>query len=199
MKRKIYKILKRFLLSLFLGILLVYASMRFWLSYRFDEVVKNINYEDYVEELKKSKPLPDRVFAAFSRVHLYNQHTSTDELILKTPLRIFNSEIKPADCPCVEVNYGLVFSFWDRLTVGLQLDQDVGPKKCLEYYINNFHFGYEKIGLREASLHYYQKSLEDLSEKELHTLCHMMKNPAYFNPFKSQDKEKENANRPEVK
>lgn len=181
---KIYRIFRFLLITSVCIIGITYGSIRFWLGYRFQDVVTDKDYPSLVEDLRASKDLPDEVYQAFDKVYGNNGRISTNALILKTPFQLLGSPSRRDNCPCFIVNYSFFFSsFWDRLTVGLQLDHDVGANKCLDYYLNNFHFNIEPTGIRNAALHYFGKSLESMNETELIKLCLMAKNPSLYNPF----------------
>ena len=73
------------------------------------------------------------------------------------------------------------------LSVGLSLDKDVSPKKCLDFYLSRFDFLYSTIGIQNASKFYYQKDLEQLSDDEMFELSVMTLNPAFYNKIRRPD------------
>lgn len=183
---KTYRIFRFLLITSVCIIGITYGAIRFWLGYRFQDVVTDKDYPSLVKSLRASKVLPDKVYQAFDNVHSYNGTISTNSLIHKIPLELLlvsRSKRNRDNCPCFKINYHFVVSFWDRLTVGLQLDHDVGSQKCLDYYLNNFYFNIEPIGIRNAALYYFGKSLESMNETELIKLCLMTKSPSLYNPI----------------
>jgi hypothetical protein len=177
------------ILILLLGIF-GFVSARIWLGYRFNSKISYLRYKEFFEDIRNAESMPKELYDAYSRVHPYDQNTSTNELLLKTALRLFNDKFTETNCPCVEVNHPFVTRFLDRLAVGIQLDKDAGTIKCLDYYLAHFDFLYGQIGIRNASKFYYKKPLESLEENELIELC-IMTISAYYNKEKNPDKLKE--------
>jgi hypothetical protein len=141
----------------------------------------DLDYDEYAYSIKSTENLPIRVFYAYSEIHNYDQNTTTNQFIFEIPFRMVSFKYQNARCACVDVNYEFVWNTFDRWTVGLQLDNDVGSEKCLEYRLNNFDFLYGQIGIRSASKFYFRKTIEQLSELELIKLCLMTKNPSLYN------------------
>ncbi len=103
-----------------------------------------------------------------------NKHIFTGFLNLQNPHR-------KNPCPCADASYRTVYGTFDQWTVGLALDKDVSPKKCLDFYLSKFDFLYNTRGIEEASTFYYQKDLEQLNDDEMLELAIMTLNPAVFN------------------
>lgn len=168
-----------FLIALILG----YIIMRIWLVSRFDTVVEDLNYKAFCKEIQSTPSLPPAVFEAFAMVNGYDERSTTNEFLVRAPFRLFNMNAPYSICPCVEVNYGFVDKTKDRWTVGLQLDEDVGPKKCLEYYLNDYYFDAGgRNGIRYASTELFGKSLEKLTERQMLVLCLLTKNSSLYDP-----------------
>ena len=182
MVKKSIRILWKFILfAIVLGII-SWISFYVWLSWRFESVVKNLDYHSFVTEIKKTPELPDKLFKFYYTVHNYDENTTTTTQLMKAPFCILNDKVN-LNCPCAEANYGFVLGTWDCLTVSLKLDSDVGPRKCLEYYLNNFDFCYGKVGIKNASEFYFKKPLDKLTQDEILKLCLMTKNPSMYNPI----------------
>ena len=73
---------------------------------------------------------------------------------------------------------------FDTWTVGLALERNVSPKKCLDFYLNNYNFLFSVKGVREASNFYYKKRIEQLTDDEILELSAMTLNPSYYNKYK---------------
>lgn len=166
------------------GLILLYFGVRIWLYSRFDSVVQDLNYSEYVDELKSTSRLPDKVFEAYEKIHYYDERTTTNQFLTGIPIELLkHRRNQTSRCSCVDVNYRFVYNTFDRWTVGLHLDNDVGSRKCLEYYLNNQDFLYNQIGIRNAAEFYFEKPLEALSEREMLELCLMARNPYMYNPI----------------
>lgn len=170
-----------FLVALILG----YITVRIWLVSRFDEVVEGRDYAAFMEKIESTPRLPDRVFEAYSKVLGYDERTSTNLFLARAPAGLLGNsyQYNMPRCACYDVNYDLVGNTFDRWTVGLKLDEDVGPRKCLEYYLNNSYFGFGgRNGIRYASTVIFGKDLEELSERELLSMCLLTKNSSLYDP-----------------
>lgn len=187
MKKKLFQRARNILLILLTLIIGTYLGVRIWLGYRFDKVVEDLNYSEFVENINNTADLPSNVHEAYYKVFNSGTNNSTNELIAKIPLKLIGFEVNNEECPCITVNYGFVVNFWDRLSVGLQLDKDVGSQKCLNAYLENFDFLYGQIGISNASKYYYNLPIEELSEIELLELCIMTKNPSFYNKRTNSD------------
>jgi len=164
-------------------LILIYFGLRIWLYNRFDSVVEDLDYQEYVDDIKATVPLLENVFEAYEKIHHYDERTSTNQFLTSIPIKLLQKPNKHYICPCVEVNYKFVRNTFDRWTVGLHLDRDVGSRKCLEYHLNNQDFLMNQIGIRNASEFYFGKVLEELSGREMLKLCLMTKNPHLYNPL----------------
>ncbi|NVK66311.1 MAG: transglycosylase domain-containing protein [Flavobacteriales bacterium] len=168
-------------------LILTYFSIRIWLIARFDDVVKDRPYTEFVQAINSTPPLPQQLFDAYARVYNFDERKTTNFFLVEIPWRSLSFRYQNTMCPCTRVNYPLVQNPWDRLTIGLALDRDVGSIKCMEYHLNTFDFLHSQIGVRNASSFYFGKELEDLSETEFLTLCIIMKNPSSYDPFRHPD------------
>lgn len=180
MYAKLFKRIRYVLIILLVLIVFLFISIRIWLGYRFDSEVDINDYKSFSREIKTTEKLPENVYIAFEKVYNYNQNSTCNGILLKTPVSLLFNVEKP-NCPCFEINYGFALSFIDRLTVGIQLDKDVGSQRCLDYYLNNFDFLNGQKGIKPASIFYYEKPLNKLSDVELIELCIMTKNPLRYN------------------
>ena len=91
-------------------------------------------------------------------------------------------------CSCLDANYGLlVWNSLERISLGIQLDNKIGSKKCLEYYLNNIDFTNHVIGVKNASRVFYNKELEKLSDIEMIELSMISRNPSFYNKKKRPD------------
>lgn len=181
------RLLLKFILyatELFLVLLiLLYFGVRIWLVTRFDSVVENQPYTEFVEAIKKTPPLPQKLFDAYERVYNLDERKTTNLLLAEMSWRVWDFKYHNTSCGCVQVSFPIFRKTFDQLTVGLALDQKVGPRKCLEYHLNRQDFLFNQIGVRNAAKFYFEKELDDLAETELLTLCIMMKNPSLYNPI----------------
>lgn len=183
MTNKTLKALGMLLELIVVLLILSYFGMRIWLYARFDSILINADYKEFVDNAMITPSVPKNILVAYSEIHNFDHNATTNLFLAKIPFEMFSQKSGiTADCPCVRTNYRLVNETWDRWTVGLHLDKNIGSLKCLEYHLNNFNFLYGLIGIRKASLYYFDKEVEDLTELESLKLCLMTKNPDLYNP-----------------
>jgi hypothetical protein len=164
-------------------LILLYFGIRIWLIARIDSVVENKPYPELVKAIKITPPLPQKLFDAYERVYNFNHRKTTNLLLTEMSWRIWDFKYHNTSCGCVQVSFPIFRKTSDKLTIGLALDHEVGPRKCLEYHLNRQDFLFNQIGVRNAAKFYFEKDLDDLAETELLTLCIMMKNPSLYNPI----------------
>jgi len=166
--------------------ILILFGLYLWLNQRIDNVVDKATYNSLVEEIKASENLPDRFYEIYGQVTEFDEMLTTNKFLF---YRLVLNKRKP--CPCVDASYGVTHNTVDNLTVGLALDKDVSPKKCLDFYLSKFDFLHHTIGIQNASNFYYQKDLEELSDDEMLELSVMTINPSIYNKIRNPEKLKE--------
>ncbi len=65
----------------------------------------------------------------------------------------------------------------------LQLERRFTKKQILEAYLNTIGMGHNRAGVKEASLYYFGKELDQLSLAECAMLAGITKNPSVFSPY----------------
>lgn len=155
--------------------------------YIYNYYKKNISQSqlgNIVSEIKKTNSVSDDFIKIYCKVNNYKKNKTTNEFILKFPIEVLQNKYTHR-CACFDANYGLiVWNTLDRISLGIQLDEKVGTKKCLDYYLNNIDFTDNKKGVFEASRHIYNKDLNDLTEIEMIELSMISENPFFYNKNK---------------
>lgn len=70
--------------------------------------------------------------------------------------------------------------------MALQLDNDLGKARVLEYYLNTICLGEGIIGVGDASHFYFGKKTEDINNSEAAVLASIVENPDLYNPITNQ-------------
>ena len=196
--KKIAKIISRVTLFITISIILILFGLYVWLNKRIDNVIDKETYNHLVEAIKASEDLPDRFYEIYGQVTAFDKKSTTNKYIFNGLLNMRNYHIKNP-CPCVDVSYEIACSAtidWrlfgiNKITIGLALDKDVSPKKCLDFYLGKFDFLYSAIGIQNASQFYYQKDLDQLSDDEMVELSVMTLNPSFYNKIRRPENLKE--------
>ena len=185
------KIISTSILATLTLIIVVLFGFYFWLNHRIDKVIDRKTYNYLVETIKTSKDLPNKFYNVYGQVTEYDEKSTTNKfLFYKTvALLSFDNLRKTKNpCPCIDANYGIESNTFDTWTVGLALDRDVSPKKCLDFYLSNFDFLFSVKGIQNASRFYYHKELDKLSDKEMLELSIMTINPTSFNKVRQPER-----------
>ena len=178
------KVVKRILKILLVVLTLFFLTLTgfyIWLNQRLDKVVNKETYQSLVEEIRTSQELPPQFYNIYGQVTGYKDNSTTNRFLFYNILRILMNKNGRPYCPCIDVNYGMVYKTLDTWTVGLALDRDVSPRKCLDFYLNNYDFSFPVKGVSDASNFYYKKRIEQLTDDEILELSVMTLNPSYYN------------------
>jgi len=91
-------------------------------------------------------------------------------------------------CPCLNVARSS-FIFSDSRILGNQyvlswkIEKEFTQMQCLNYYVSNYDFMSQKIGLEQAAVFYFQKKSDELNEEEMSILSLSLRNSALYNPI----------------
>ena len=69
--------------------------------------------------------------------------------------------------------------------LSLRIERTFSKKKILELYLNEIYLGNGAYGVGSAALHYFNKSLDELSHAECAYLAGLPKAPSTYNPLKN--------------
>jgi membrane carboxypeptidase/penicillin-binding protein PbpC len=83
---------------------------------------------------------------------------------------------------------GRVIQFLKPFVISLFLTKQSGAKKCYQYNMQNMDFGRNIRGVRQASLVYFNKSIEELNEEEILKLYIILDAPSRYNPITNSER-----------
>lgn len=72
--------------------------------------------------------------------------------------------------------------------IALKLERYFSKEEILRMYLNQFDFLYNAVGIKSAAYVYFGKEPADLTIEEAATLVGMVKNPAYYNPVRQNER-----------
>ena len=75
-----------------------------------------------------------------------------------------------------------------EIKLALELEKRFSKDEILEKYLNTIYFGNNCYGITSAALHYFNKSVEDLTIGESATLAGIIKAPSNYSPLADYDK-----------
>lgn len=189
--RTITKIVSSSILAILIIIIVSIFGFYFWLNQRLYKVIDKETYDYLVETIKTSPDLPEKFYSIYGQLTNYDEESTTKRFIFyKTAgLLSFDNfrEIKHP-CPCVNANYGIEYHTFDTWTVGLALDKDVTPKKCLDFYLSKLDFSFSVKGIQNASIFYFHKNMNELTDDEMLELSIMAINPYTFNKLRQPER-----------
>lgn len=70
--------------------------------------------------------------------------------------------------------------------LAIRLENNIGKKKILEYYLNTINLGQNTMGVETASRRYFNKSVSKLTVSEAAVLAGITQNPTEYNPITEQ-------------
>lgn len=78
--------------------------------------------------------------------------------------------------------------------IALKLERMFSKEEIIKMYLNQFDFLYNAVGIKSAAYVYFGKDAKDLSIEEAATLVGMVKNPAFYNPVRQNERTRERRN-----
>lgn len=78
--------------------------------------------------------------------------------------------------------------------IAVKLERYYSKDEILKMYLNQFDFLYNAVGIKSAAMVYFGKLPKDLTIEEAATLVGMVKNPAYYNPVRHNERTRQRRN-----
>lgn len=72
--------------------------------------------------------------------------------------------------------------------IAVKLERYYSKEEIIKMYLNQFDFLYNAVGIKSAAYVYFGKTPEQLTVEEAATLVGMVKNPAYYNPVRKNER-----------
>lgn len=130
---------------------------------------QNISQEEFDRnawQMIASPDLPQRFYLIYSKIRDFDQNTTIYEHLLN---QFIGSNFK--SCPCLEANYPWELATINRISLAMELERVVTPRKCLDYYFATKAF--DSYGIQWASKDFFQKEMAALSDREMVQLAIM--------------------------
>ncbi|WP_256379777.1 MULTISPECIES: transglycosylase domain-containing protein [unclassified Flavobacterium] len=70
----------------------------------------------------------------------------------------------------------------------LKIKKEFSHDECLKFVLVHYDFGFDNIGIKDASKFYFKKDLEKLNEKQIITLVVIFRNSGLYNPIQNKKK-----------
>ncbi|MFD0975366.1 transglycosylase domain-containing protein [Salinimicrobium gaetbulicola] len=139
---------------------------------------------DIVSFIKNSPPIPDNFVEVFEKVYPRSIDGNYWTYFVE---RTFSDSNRKCPCkmaalfiPNEKIDYSRGYYSTMPGMIALELEDYVSQKECLNYVYNNFQFGNDIIGVRSASENFFNKSLEELNQKEIVSILTMLENPVLY-------------------
>lgn len=78
--------------------------------------------------------------------------------------------------------------------IAIKLERFYSKDEIIKMYLNQFDFLYNAVGIKSAAWVYFGKTPGELSIEEAATLVGMLKNPAYYNPVRQNERTRQRRN-----
>ncbi|WP_405368908.1 transglycosylase domain-containing protein [Nonlabens sp. Asnod2-A12] len=136
-------------------------------------------------DIHKTKPLPDNILDTFNEMYKTKHVISyINESLFENRSGKYMSE-ETAQLIIVHYSSGQNRYGFPKLVLAHQLEQQFSDDQLLAFYASNFDFLNNNTGFYSASLHYFDKKLEDLNKREAATLILMLDNPRMYHPHRA--------------
>ncbi|QNK78194.1 transglycosylase domain-containing protein [Winogradskyella sp. PAMC22761] len=159
------------------------GTIYLFIQNKWEDKISKEQYNSVITEMKSTPKLPQQLYDNYEIVKGYNEYNTTLGIIANLPWSFASTS-----CACSDVSYGIVLSTYDKWSLGIKLDRDVTPKKCLDFYLNHLDFSNNIIGVQNASSFYFKKKLSNLTSDEYLKLIILTTNPSFYNPLVRPDK-----------
>ena len=132
--------------TLLLLYLLFLGGVYIWVVNKWQKKISHEQYKTVVSDIKSTDNLPQKFYEKYALVNGYDENSTTFGIIASLPWSFAANS-----CACSDVSYGIVFDTYDRWSLGMKLDNDGSPKKCLNFYMEHFDFLNGAIGIYKGS------------------------------------------------
>lgn len=78
--------------------------------------------------------------------------------------------------------------------IAIKLERFYSKEEILKMYLNQFDFLYNAVGIKSAAKVYFNKTAAELDTLEAATLIGMVKNPAFYNPVRQNERTRKRRN-----
>lgn len=185
--KKFYTILKRTsIIVVLLFIVLYFYTKNYWKNFTNETEISEL-----VSEIKKADSLPEKFYELYE---VEDPKSLTYDLNQQIITQIFSSNYRMSPSSQVALVLRLSLkknkSFDNRryilldISLSWKIESQTTQKECLNWLAENSDFLYNTVGIKQASLRYFEKELAELNERELASLVIMMNNPSLYNPLK---------------
>ena len=170
----------------------------FQLETSINDVLSSEQQDWIFQAVEKSEELPPNITKALEANYPDFFNTTFWQLYLDR----FTSN-KRSHCQCEEVYLPFIpgkqldnpekFPIANKLdfkspVISLELEERFTQKQCYFFSMNNAYFGNGINGIKNAALNYYNKTLADLSEREILELNIIRTAPTFYDPIKNPDR-----------
>ncbi|WP_289661724.1 transglycosylase domain-containing protein [Flavobacterium panacagri] len=156
-------------LKIFFGLLIILMLMIALLLSDFNPIYKNEEFVLITKEVQKAQKEDLHSF-----ISIYNK---------------IYKKIEEPNCPCQNTANKITNIHYTSLTkralYWLKIEKEFSHDECLKFVLVHYDFGYRKIGIKTASKFFFNKSIEELNEREKITLIAMLKNSGLYNPIRN--------------
>ena len=181
-----YNLRKTLLYAFVFGLISIIVTYIFIYNY-YKKSVSESELEEIVLTINSADTISSDFIKVYCEVNNIDISNSTNNFLFSLPYNMLIGNYSDR-CPCLDANYGLfVWNSLERISLGIQLDDKIGSKKCLDYYLYNIDFTNNVIGVINASQALYNKEINDLNKIEMIELSMISKNPSLYNKKKRPD------------
>ena len=168
----------------------------FYLRSDFNDAIPKEQLEEIYSYIENAEPVTEEFYEAANYV---KRHRSIFPYIAHDLYTINDSYAEKGSCPSYWLSRllnvrqlgktrGELKEYKSIWGLTLKLEKNFSQKQCYSALMGMYDFNYGAKGIRNASKKYFQKELEELTQRENRILALMAINPTLYNPLRFSDK-----------
>lgn len=171
-----------------IGIIVIIISISgivIYLETSIDKVLSEEKQSELFNIINSTPDLPENFYYTIDKYYPdYFKYGVWDAIFQKT----FSQEISRV-CQCFDIylHPGYVDNAIRayQYILAMEIEENCSQKKCFEYNLSMQSFGFNIRGVNQAAEVFYNKNLEELTEREILELLVIRKAPTNYNPIKN--------------
>ena len=189
------KRVKKLIIGLFSITTILSFSFFLYIKYSWKNFTNEKQLDKLITRIKSAEKLPNEFYTYYNIVEKNTLENDSSKQLIKY---IFNGKTKMPVSYWVARYSNIIlnkitdhrFIFHRNMSLAWKIEEQTDQKECLNYLLNEYDFLYGQIGIKKASLYYFEKEIESLNKREILTLIIMTKNPSLYNPKRFPEKAK---------
>lgn len=177
------KIIKWIAIGIASTITITLSCFVYYLETSIDKVMTKERQDLIISQINNSPNLPKRFYDVYNKYY----SDSFDQGVLETIFREILG-LNSSGCLCKAIYYHP--GYFDKykhprfahIILALEVEERCSPVKCLEYELSISYYGNNIRGIKKASEFYYNRPIEELTDREIISLIIIPTRSVYYSP-----------------